>query len=379
MHNWCLVLGTQSACLWHGKKKKKTAADEGVCAEPEPQSSPFSRQLAGEPLRLRDRDSRIGDCDRLLPLPGPAEFDRDRSRDRLRDELFFPSVLAATFPFSSPLTGETERDFPRLPLRLRLDFDSSFDFLRLRERLSRSFAGDLERLREASLPSAGDLEREALRDFRPPALLAGDFDRLRLDFLSALPSDRLRLRLRDFGSLLADRDRLRLDGLLRFLTGERDRLRLAAFSPLSSLFLLATERLRLRLAGFRSLLTDRLRRLGDRERLRDLRRGAGDLERDSLERRRREPLLERRLTERERLRERDALRERRRFCGLRLLRRLEPERDRRLRRGERLLERLRLRLRLLEKLRSGFSSMILIRRPLISVLSSFSIARFMSE
>lgn len=284
----------------------------------------------------------------------------------------------ATFPFSSPLVGEAERDFPRLPLRLRLDFDSSFDFLRLRERLSRSFAGDLERLREAPLPSAGDLDREPLRDLRPPALLAGDFDRLRLDDLwSALPSDRLRLR--DFRSLLADRDRLRLDGLLRFLTGERDRLRLAAFSSMSSLFLLATERLRLRLACFRSLLTDRLRRLGERERLRDLRRGAGDLERDSLERRRREPLLERRLTERERLRERDALRERRRFCGLRLLRRLEPERERRLRRGERLLERLRLRLRLLEKLRIGFSSMILIRRPLISVLSSFSIARFMSE
>lgn len=141
--------------------------------------------------------------------------------------------------------------------------------------------------------------------------------------------------------------------------------------------MLATDWLRLRLACFRSLLAERLRRFGERERLRDLRRGAGDFERDSLERRRREPLLERRLTERERLR--DALRDRRRFCGLRLLRRLEPERDRRVRLGERLLERLRLRLRLLEKLRIGFSSTTLMRRPLISVLSSFSIARFMSE
>lgn len=354
------------------KKKKRPLRRELSHAGAQ---SPFSRQLAGDPLRLRDRDSRLGDCDRLLPLAGPAEFDRDRSRDRLRDELFLSSFLA-TFPFSSPLPGEAERDFPRLPLRLRLDFfgDSSFDFLRLRERLSRSLTGDLERLREYPLLLVGDLERDALLDFRPPLPLPGDFDRLRLnDFLSALPSDRLRLR--DFRSLLADRDRLWLDGLLRFLLGEPLRLRLAAFS--SSLLLLAAEWLRLRLGCLRSLLPERLRRLGDRERLRDLRRVAGDLERDSLERRLREALLERRLTERERLRE--ALRERRRFCGLRLLRRLEPERDRRLRRGERLLERLRLRLRLLEKLLIGFSSTTLIRRPLISVLSSFSIARFMSE
>lgn len=286
----------------------------------------------------------------------------------------------AAFPFSSPRLGEAERDIPRLPLRPRLDLsgdlDSSFDFFRLCERLWRSLAGVLERLRD-SVFLTGDLEeRDPLRDFLP---LLGDFDRLRLEDFFALPADRLRLRV--FRSLPADRDRLRLAGT-RFLLAERDRLRL----PLPSLL---AERDRLRLAGLRPLLADRLRlrlsalrRFGDREWLRDLRRGAGDLERDSLERRRREALRERRLAERERLREREALRERerRRFWGLRLRlrRRLEAERERRTRRGERDLERFRLRLRLLEKLLMGFSSITRMRRPLISVLSSFSIARFMS-
>lgn len=266
------------------------------------------------------------------------------------------------FPFSSPRLGEAERDFPRLPLRPRLDLsgdlDSSF-FFRFCERLWRSLAGVLERLRDSAFLTGDFEERDPLRDFLP---LVGDFDRLRLEDFFAFPADRLRLRV--FRSLPADRDRLRLAGT-RLLLAERDRLRL----PLPSLL---AERLRLRLSA--------LRRFGDRERLRDLRRGAGDLERDSLERRRREALRERRLTERERLREREALRERerRRFWGLRLRRRLEPERERRTRRGERDLERFRLRLRLLEKLLMGFSSMTRMRRPLSSELSSFSIARFMS-
>lgn len=327
-----------------------------------------------------------------------------------------PSFLVA-FPFSLPRFGEAERDFFRLLLRLRFDlagdFDSSLDFLRLCERLWRSFDGVLERLRDTFL--GGDLERDGLRVF---LLLLREVDRLRLADFFLLPSDRLRLR--SFRSLLADRDRLRLAGF-RFLLTERDRLRLSFFVLLAErerlrlacfgllaerdrlrlpfLVLLAErERLRLvcsrllltdrdllRLACFRALLSDRdrlrlsaLRRLTDRERLRDLRCGAGDLE--PLDRRRRDVLRERRFAERDRLREREALRdgERRRFCGLRLFLRLEPERERRVRLGERDLERFRLRLRLLEKPLMGFSSITRIRRPFSSVLSSFSMARFMS-
>lgn len=342
-----------------------------------------------------------------------------------------PSFLVA-FPFSLPRFGEAERDFFRLLLRLRFDlagdFDSSLDFLRLCERLWRSFDGVLERLRDTFL--GGDLERDGLRVF---LLLLREVDRLRLADFFLLPSDRLRLR--SFRSLLADRDRLRLAGF-RFLLTERDRLRLSFFVLLAErerlrlacfgllaerdrlrlpfLVLLAererlrlvcsrllltdrdllrlacfrallSDRDRLRLASFRPLLTDldrlrlsALRRLTDRERLRDLRCGAGDLE--PLDRRRRDALRERRFAERDRLREREALRdgERRRFCGLRLFLRLEPERERRVRLGERDLERFRLRLRLLEKPLMGFSSMTRIRRPFSSVLSSFSMARFMS-
>lgn len=350
-------------------------------------------------LRLRDCDFRLGDSDRLLPLA--TEFDRDRLRDRLREELFLPPLVA--FPFSLPRFGEAERDFLRLLLRLRLDFagdfDSSLDFRRLCERLWRSFDGVVERLRDTFF--WGDLERDGLRVFR---LLLREFDRLRLADFFLLPSDRLRLR--SFRPVLADRDRLRLAGF-RFLLTERDRLRLSFLVLLAERerlrllsFVLLAERDRLRLVCSRLLLTDRdllrlasfrpllmdldrlrlsaLRRLTDRERLRDLRCGTGDLE--PLDRRRRDVLLERRLTERDRLRERETLRdgERRRFCGLRLFLRLEPERDRRVRLGERDLERFRLRLRLLEKPLIGFSSTTLIRRPLSSVLSSFSMARFMS-